>query len=1206
MNADEELIGKWSFGSEEAIPFEIEGNVKRDQTGPRPPEFPDLATDNTALRFDGRGYVVVPATDDPAQFQFRQDDEVTLEAFVKLDKTRDGHQMYVIGKGRTGSPRFAKDNQNWALRTMSKNGVAKLSFLFATEPTPNGKHWHRWTSEEGFRISSGWHHIAVGYQFGDPKSIRGWIDGQPVAGVWDMGGATSLPPVVDEDEVWIGSASRGNAGNSFSGWIDEVAVHRAILSDEVLATRSPPRDGPIKTAAQPAVMPTIQLSDPNQVQVTFHEGLTAEARWLVEGETWPNETTRWLTSSFLLPRMPARFDDQGSRVLWKPPVLVRIAGDFRLPVGTHQILLRARSLSRLWIGGKLVATTQQSRRRGGNLEPIVPPAEPPFAEARRAGFVQQEKIVEHTIESSDSRSRIVLELVVGGNNRRTESGEVCVAVQPNGSGEFLVLSPSQELPLTDEAVEQALPEIETSLISLDDINRRQAAASEDEYWKQRHQLARITVDRPKADATTIDAFVDAKIQTAIDRQSDAKALEDAESFHREILPILRDQCFRCHGEKQKGGLRVDSRANLLRAGESELVAVVPFQPDASELIVQIRDRTMPPTDEGLTEAQIKTLEDWVTAGAIWPEPVADKTRLQHPPLVSDAAFIRRLHLDTIGIPPAAAEARAFLSDSDEDKRRQWIDKLLADDRYADHWVSLFMDLLAENPALLNPSMGSTGPFRWFLHDSLKDNVAMDRMVTNLILMRGDQAAGGSAGFELAGENDSPMAAKAHLLSSAFLGIEMKCAKCHDSPYHTTTQEDLYSLAAMLGRRPLTPPKSSRVPDAFFEDKERKSLISVTMNFANPAQASWPFEEIISADSLKLTQEMETLMRTPEDTRELAALMFTSAANERFPRVLVNHLWKRLIGTGLVEPVDDWEGKTASHPELLDWLADELVSHDYDMKHVLRLILQSNLYQREAIGDNAIDAAGQRYFAAPDRRRLSAEQIVDSLYHCTGTSMDVEELTFVHDGSLPEFRRLSLGAPRRAWMFCGLQNERDRPSLSMPRAQVVVDVLDAFGWTGARQNPVAVRDTDPNVLQPGVLANGTLTANLTRASEGGELAELAVHADDAESLVETLFLRFLSRYPSNAERQTFTTALKAGFDDRIVPQTDTQKVPTDDPLPVVTWTNHLVSEANEIQQEVQRRVQRGPSPDCRLQPQWRMMYEDVVWSLINHNEFVWVP
>src|SRR5690606_30222718 len=149
-----------------------------------------------------------------------------------------------------------------------------------------------------------------------------------------------------------------------------------------------------------------------------------------------------------------------------------------------------------------------------------------------------------------------------------------------------------------------------------------------------------------------------------------------------------------------------------------------------------------------------------------------------------------------------------------------------------------------------------------------------------------------------------------------------------------------------------------------------------------------------------------------------------------------------------------------------------------------------------------------FFNAPDQRRLSAEQIVDSLHHATGRPIDVEELTFVHDGRRPLGSRQTLGQPSRAWMFCDLKNERDRPSLSLPKARSVVDVLEALGWIGWRQMPISQRETDPNGLQPGVLANGTLSVTLTRAAYGSELADLAVEAQTPESLVEDLFLRVL--------------------------------------------------------------------------------------------------
>ena len=219
---------------------------------------------------------------------------------------------------------------------------------------------------------------------------------------------------------------------------------------------------------------------------------------------------------------------------------------------------------------------------------------------------------------------------------------------------------------------------------------------------------------------------------------------------------------------------------------------------------------------------------------------------------------------------------------------------------------------------------------------------------------------------------------------------------------------------------------------------------------------------------------------------------------------------------------------------------------------------------------------------------------------------MEELTFVHDGRRELGQRQTLGKPTRAWMFGDLKNERDRPSLSLPKARAVVDVLEAFGWTGARQMPITERETDPNVLQPGVLANGTLSVSLTRASHQSEMADLAVAATSPESLVDTLFLRILSRLPKPDERKAFGSALSEGFDTRLVPADKIARIEKLPPLPQVTWFNHGRPKANEIQLEIERRVLAGPPPDPRLSPAWRAVYEDAVWSLINHREFVWMP
>ncbi|QDU97126.1 DUF1553 domain-containing protein [Lignipirellula cremea] len=1208
-------VARWDFDSEAAMPLELHGDVQRDQAGPRPPEFPDMANDNTALRFEGKGFLTLEDPGPDSDFDFTNGDRITLEAWVRLDKAGSSSPMYVVSKGRTGSAAFTRDNQNWALRVVTQKGLVKPSFLFAT-PLPKADsqaHWHRWTARLGFVAGSGWHHIAVAYHFGKPESIRGWIDGEPTTGDWDMGGPTTEKPVVDDDAIWIGSASGGAGGNSFQGWLDAVAIHREILDDETIAARFHREGGPRVSGPQPEKMPDLGPVPEGRVLVTLAEAMPDASRWLLQNETWPLETDRFLSDAFLLPRIPVRYDDWGIRIGWTDPVLLRIAGDIELPAGPNRFLVRARSLSRLWIDGKLVARTKTVRSRGGNLEPIVRIPEPLVPGARRLPFPQQEAFVEYEIppgpQEGPQRLRVVLELIVGGNGDRTESGEVCVAVQPGGKGPLFVLTPDAASPLalTDAAIEPHLRRLEALLTAFEDYVRREVASSQDAFWERRHQMAReaaaeLKPSRKTASSHPIDQFVADKIAVAL-KQAEQVDEKTARHFHDQVLPILREQCFRCHGEKEQGGLRLNTREQALSHGDSELPAIVPGDPDASQLIIRIRDKEMPPTEEGLSAEQIGILETWVKEGAVWPNPPLPPAAVALAPVIDDASFLRRAYLDVVGVGPTEEEARTFLASQDSNKRTRLIEQLLDDDRYADHWISFWLDLLAENPGLLNPSLNTTGPFRWYLYDSLRDHKPLDRMATELILMRGSPHHGGSAGFALAGENDSPMAAKGHILASAFLGIELQCARCHDSPYHSTTQEDLYSVAAMLNRKQLAPPKTSRVPDAFFEGIGRPSLIKVTLKPGVQVQPKWPFAQFTGVED---GPHIDPLVQSPDDTRERLAALITAPQNHRFPQVVVNHLWNRLLGAGIVQPVNDWEGKTPSHPQLLQWLAQDLVLHDYDLRHVLRRIMTSEMYQREAVGQNRLAAAQQRFFNAPDPRRLTAEQVVDSLFAATGRRMETGELTFVHDGAEPMRARLTLGSPSRAWMFAGLNNERDRPSLSMPRAQAVVDVLEAFGWTGTRQQPIAERSTDPNLLQPGILANGVLSMSLTRAAWQTPLSQLALTTDSPGALLDALFLRFRSRYPSEQEKAIFVPALAAGFDDRILPVDQVKSLPEELPLPVSTWSNHLVPEANTIQEEWQRRVRRGPAADPRLEAKWREVYEDLVWSLVNDREFVWIP
>lgn len=1213
-------VVRWDFGTEETTSLRPRGGVHRDVPGPRPPEFPDLDPGNTAVRLDGNGARLI--FDDPgasSPFDFTIGDAIALEAWVQIEDLRSGENLYIIGKGRTGQAGFAPDNQNWALRVREHRGKACVSFLFATPPASgvarSDAHWHRWTTTDGFTPGRGWHHVAAAYRFGDPASVRGWIDGRPLKGSWDMGGPTDRAPVVDDDAIWIGSSRGGSPSNSFRGGLDSIAVHRRVLSDAEIKGRFRREGAAIVSAPAPEVMPDLGTLTAGRVLVAVHEGMPAHDRWLFSDETPPPVSLRWETKSFLLSRLPQRYDDWGIRDAWKAPVLTRLAADVSLPPGKHRFLMRVRGLSRLWVDGTLVARSRPLTGSPNGEEPITPAAVPPGPGLRAAEHRQQELFGEAVVGAS-GRCRVVLETIVGGKAFRADPGELCVAVETDDSRAFALLAPagsaSAPIDLTDSEVEAALRRQEDELRAFDEQRRRAVAASQNEAWARRHEAAREWVKQhpapavPKGETHPIDAFLGAKIERA--RAESARTPPgSAERFHSTVLPILRDACFRCHGEKDKGGLRLNSREAALKGGDSEVPALVPGNLAESELLRRVRsedpEERMPPNGDGLSAEQVGVLEAWIRSGADWPAPPLDPREVATSPAIDDAAFLRRLSLDTIGVTPDEEDVRSFLADTSPEKRVRAIDRLLADPRWADGWMGYWQDVLAENPTLINPSLNTTGPFRGFLHDALRDDKPLDRLVTELILLRGSPHEGGSAGFGIAADNDAPFAAKGAIVASAFLGIELQCARCHDSPYHSTKQRDLYALAAMFDRKPATVPKTSRVPDAFFEKKARESLIKVTLKLGEPVPAIWPFAEVTGVSD---DPSLDTLLRDPKDPRERLSALITSPRNERFARVVVNRVWRRLMGAGFVEPPHDWEGHEPSHAELLEWLAKEFVANGYDLKSTTRLILTSKAYQREAVGRNREAPPDRRFFAAPDRRRLAGEQVVDSLYHAAGQTFDVEEITFDPDGRRASSNRISLGVPRRAWMFASLANERDRPSLSLPRAAAVVDILEAFGWTGSRQNPRTDRETDPNVLQPGVLANSVASTWLTRAVRGGAFAEIGVAGPSPEVVVDRVFLRCLGRLPTPQERAPLAQALAVGFDDRLVPAAEIVAPEPPERLPRVTWSNHLRPEATTIALELERRARTGPPPDPRLRTAWREALEDVVWGVVNTREFVWVP
>lgn len=1193
---DEPVVGTWI------------GKAKIETTTLRGPAFPGLSPKNQAAYLNGKTYLRVKENDH-GNLRFNKGESITIEAWVNPDPIKDKAYVYIVGKGRSDNPEFPAENQNYALRLFGSGGDAKITFLFRSQKQGNQpEEYHRWTSKNGFTPGTGWHHVALTYTFGEPRSIRGYIDGNPSLGSWDMGGATDRAPVVDGDDVILGSAKGGSAGNTYRGWLDEVAIYRVALSDSTISRHA------LRIVEAPKIDFGAVAGDKVRVEICENG---------VPPDTWPQEPLA-ATETYDAPALaffgvPHKYIDTGIRADRANPYQLRALTKIDVPAGKHRLLLRGRGASRLYVNGKLTLTTPFRPSITDGHSPIPKNYLDLGPDFRFAPPGNREAWTH--LESKGGPHVFVLETLVGGRKGngifRPEIGETVVALAREGSETFYLIAPNLEVAYTDEGWKPFADKEEARIAQLN-ADRRAAALAQHAGWLgERRKLAQewlaATKDEPVPPLpkgypafNAVDHFVAAKIEAARLEVGDAsnpgrKSVASTVDFARQVLPILEAKCFSCHqGQKVKGKLRLDSLAGMLKGGASGEPAIVRGTPEKSPLIARIvtndESEVMPPQGDRLTKADVKILETWIKEGAAWN--VYGKLTLS--PLTDDLAFLRRVTLDTVGVVPSSAEIADFLADTRPDKRTRAIDRLLDDPRWADHWVGYWQDALAENPNILNPTLNNSGPFRWWIHEALLDNKPMDLFVTELIRMRGSAHLGGPAGFGIASQNDVPLADKGIILASAFLGVPMKCARCHDAPAHKSTQKELFQIAASLKMEPIVVPKTSSVPkDKLHGTPGRKPLITVTLQPGTKVEPAWPFAEALPKEALA------RLLPAEATWRDQFAARVTAPHNERFALVLANRLWQRLMGRGIVEPIDDWEKGQPSHPELLRWLGRELVRVGYDYKKLARIILLSHAYQR------AVDPELREpspLFVAPAKRPLQAEQIVDSLFAAAGKAMETEEINLDIDSGRDIKNSLSLGKPKRSWMLASTSNERDRPSLALPRVQAVVDVLEAFGWRGARQDPRTTRESAANVLQPAILANGTMTVWLTRLSEDHAITQLALDATSPDDLVDRLFLRILTRRPRPDERTALVEYLTPGFKDRIRSLTpEPLEKPAKREFPkYLSWSNHLTPEANSIKIQLETAARRGAPPTTRLTPEWRVRMEDAVWSLLNAPEFVFVP
>jgi hypothetical protein len=463
-------------------------------------------------------------------------------------------------------------------------------------------------------------------------------------------------------------------------------------------------------------------------------------------------------------------------------------------------------------------------------------------------------------------------------------------------------------------------------------------------------------------------------------------------YAREIQPLLHDKCGGCHGKNSpKADLSVMTRADLLKGGKSG-PAIIPGSSASSLLLFRVtgeKPPQMPLGGKPLSPGEIAILRTWIDSGAVWNEPASSKwaptlaphrptvpetgtPQLQHPvdrfiaeyfkqhqltfpAPVNDALFVRRVYLDIWGLLPTPAQLQEFLRDPSQNKREHLIDQLLAHSKnYSEQWISLWNDFLRNDEGVVYHGVRkSITP--WLLK-ALEDNLPYDRFVSALLNPAGpDGPEGFLMGVNWRGEvsaSQTPPMQAAQNSAQVFLGINLKCASCHDSFINQWKLRDSYGLAGFFSEKPL-------------------ELVRCDVKLGEVSKTKFVYPELGTVET-----DAPLAVR-----RAAAAQLMTKPENGRFARTLVNRYWKKLFGRGLVEPVDDMDVQPWD-AELLDWLASDFVEHQYDLKFLIRRIMTSQTYQLPAV---RIEGRGEKQyiFKGPYLRRLTAEEFVDAASSITG-------------------------------------------------------------------------------------------------------------------------------------------------------------------------------------------------------------------------------
>jgi hypothetical protein len=461
-------------------------------------------------------------------------------------------------------------------------------------------------------------------------------------------------------------------------------------------------------------------------------------------------------------------------------------------------------------------------------------------------------------------------------------------------------------------------------------------------------------------------------------------------------------------------------------------------------------------------------------------------------LSPEEEFVRRAYLDTCGILPTPDEVREFLADRSPDKRARLIDKLLDRPEFVDYW-SLFLSDLLQNRKERDHDVRGTKGVRQF-HDWLRKQVAANRpwdeLARDVLTAAGSTTDSPAVGYFVVtvGEyREQEKSEVAESVAQAFLGTRIGCARCHNHPLERYTQDDFYHFAAFFARVQLDRKDPKQAPTVLRIAPRDSSQRGRPVGVTQPRTGVYLLPQPLDRSAVGLLPG--------EDPRRKLAAWVTDPANEFFAGAMVNRVWQHYLGVGLVEPVDDLRATNPpTNPALWAALKAEFVSHGYDLRHLMRVILNSRTYQLTS-ATRPGNESDSRFYSHYYARRLPAEVLLDAICQATGVPEKFD--------GYPEGVR----------------------AVQVPDPGVNSYFLRMFGRPERVTACACERAGDVTMPQLLNLQNGHLLADKA-AARGAALPRLLEAEKDDDRVTEELFLWTLSRPPTADERRAVKAALAA--------------------------------------------------------------------------------